>query len=132
LEGPLLQREPTTSKAQAQAVAERYFQLGLVCPFLENDSCSIYAERPFVCRQYLVTSPAALCQDPFHNSIARLPVPIAAAGATLEIAEKNLGSPQYTVPLVLAFEYTEGHRAELERTFDAPELYRSWVQALLE
>ncbi|MCI0640429.1 MAG: YkgJ family cysteine cluster protein [Gemmataceae bacterium] len=130
LEGPLLRRDATASMEEARAVAQRYFQLGLVCPFLEDDSCSIYAERPFVCRQYLVTSPASLCQDPFHNPIARLALPIAAAGATLAIAEKTLGAAQFTVPLVLALDYAESHRAELEQTFAAPGLYRDWVQAM--
>jgi hypothetical protein len=69
------------------------------------------------CRQYLVTSPAALCEDPFNNPVEPLPVPIAAAGATLQTAEKMLGAPQYTMPLVLALEYAESRRQELERTF---------------
>ena len=34
-------------------------------------------------------------------------MPIAAAGATLAIAEQMLGTPQFTVPLVLALEYAE-------------------------
>ena len=38
-----------------------YFKPQIPCPFLEDESCSIYAERPFVCREYLVTSPAENC-----------------------------------------------------------------------
>jgi Fe-S-cluster containining protein len=127
-----IMRDSNLSNTEARAIAERYFRLGLVCPFLENDSCSIYAERPFVCRQYLVTSPAALCADPFHNRVEPLPLPIAAAGATLQTAEKMLGSPQYTVPLVLALEYAEAHREELERTFAVEGLYQTWLQAVAE
>ena len=41
-----------------------YFHLGIPCPFLEEESCSIYADRPISCREYLVTSPAANCADP--------------------------------------------------------------------
>jgi hypothetical protein len=97
---------------------------------LDEDSCTIYADRPFVCRQYLVTSPAALCQDPFNNPVEPLPMPIAAAGATLRTAEKTLGTPQYTVPLVLALEYAESRRSELERTFAAQALYQNWLESL--
>jgi Fe-S-cluster containining protein len=34
------------------------------CPFLEDESCSIHPDRPLVCREYLVTSPAELCAGP--------------------------------------------------------------------
>jgi Fe-S-cluster containining protein len=127
-----VERDPGLDLAEARSVAERYFRLGLVCPFLEDDACGIYHDRPFVCRQYLVTSPAALCADPFHNQVEVMALPIAAAGATLRVAEEALATPQYTIPLVLALEYAEAHRAELERTFPAEDLARRWVTALCD
>ena len=57
----LLDRVSPLDGAAARDLAARYLALGLVCPFLEDDSCSIYDERPFVCRRYLVTTPPALC-----------------------------------------------------------------------
>ena len=30
----------------------RYFEQGIACPFLEDESCSIHRERPLVCREY--------------------------------------------------------------------------------
>ncbi len=41
--------------------AKAYFRLGIPCPFLEQESCSIHADRPLACREYLVTSPASCC-----------------------------------------------------------------------
>lgn len=41
-----------------------YFRLGVACPFLEDEACSIHADRPMSCREYLVTSPPELCADP--------------------------------------------------------------------
>jgi Fe-S-cluster containining protein len=119
-----------TSPNEARETAQRYFRLGLVCPFLENDACSIHPDRPFVCRQYLVTSPAELCADPFSNPVRPVSIPIAPATATLRIGAELLGSPQFTVPLVLALEFAETHRAELERTYSAADLARRWVAAL--
>ena len=40
-------------------LGREYFQLGIPCPFLEEESCSIYHDRPITCREYLVTSPPA-------------------------------------------------------------------------
>lgn len=47
--------------ADRQTVALEYFAAGVACPFLEDEACSIHADRPLVCREYLVTSPPDLC-----------------------------------------------------------------------
>jgi len=52
-----------------------YFALGLPCPFLEDESCSIHPERPLVCREYLVTSPAALCAGAAQEGVTPVAVP---------------------------------------------------------
>jgi Fe-S-cluster containining protein len=125
-----LKRGDDLTKELAREMAQRYFRLGLVCPFLEDDACGIYEQRPFVCRQYLVTSPAELCRDPFNNPVEVIPMPVAAAGAMLRTAENLTGTPQYVVPLTLALEYAEAHRTELERTFASREVFTRAVQEL--
>lgn len=117
-------------REQARAAATEYFRLGIVCPFLEEDACSIHPSRPFVCRQYLVTSPAELCANPLDNPVEVLPVPIGAAGAMLKAAEPVAGRAQLTIPLVLALEYDQRHHSELQRTGDAEGLLRRWFAAL--
>lgn len=52
-----------------------YFSLGIPCPFLEDESCSIHPDRPLVCREYLVTSPAELCAGPAREGVTPVPVP---------------------------------------------------------
>jgi Fe-S-cluster containining protein len=52
-----------------------YFALGVPCPFLEEESCSIHPDRPLVCREYLVTSPAELCAGPAQEGVTPVPVP---------------------------------------------------------
>jgi Fe-S-cluster containining protein len=52
-----------------------YFALKIACPFLEEESCSIHAERPLVCREYLVTSPAELCAGPAQEGVTPVAVP---------------------------------------------------------
>ncbi len=52
-----------------------YFALRLPCPFLEDESCSIHADRPLVCREYLVTSPAELCAGPAQEGVTPVAVP---------------------------------------------------------
>lgn len=128
-----LDRDPNLSKEEARSIARQYYTLGLACPFLaEDEACGIYVQRPFVCRQYLVTSPADLCTNPFENPIEILPLPIAAASAFRAVSTQMIGREQYTIPLTLALDYVQRHRDELERTFDSRELTTRCVQAMFE
>jgi Fe-S-cluster containining protein len=52
-----------------------YFALKVPCPFLEDESCSIHPDRPLVCREYLVTSPAELCSGPAQEGVTPVAVP---------------------------------------------------------
>ena len=47
-------------------LAVDYWSLSMPCPFLEENACSIYENRPMVCRQYLMASEPALCRTPFR------------------------------------------------------------------
>ena len=60
---------------QYLALHPRYFALQIACPFLEDESCSIYSQRPLVCREYLVTSPAEYCFE--ETSPKRAPYSLA-------------------------------------------------------
>ena len=112
-------RDEGLTREGARALTRRYLALGITCPFLERDACSIYADRPFVCRQYFVTSPPDLCKAPLDNAVKPVGMPAVFATAVLEATESLSGRPQYTVPLVLALEYAAANDAELARTCDA-------------
>lgn len=116
----LSRQEPITSAEQARQVATDYHRLGIVCPFLEADACSIHPQRPFVCRQYLVTSPAELCADPLTNPIAMVRIPAKPASALLDV----LGSDSLTVPLVLALD-APGE----PKIVDAELTFQRWIEA---
>ena len=52
---------PEQDKAAYRSFGLAYFRMGVPCPFLEEESCSIHLDRPLVCREYLVTTPPAAC-----------------------------------------------------------------------
>lgn len=123
-----MQRDPTLTREEARAVARRYMALKLVCPFLAEDACSIYEERPFVCRQYLVTSPPALCDAPLDKAVKPVPVPATFAGAMLAAGEALTGHAQYTVPLALALDCARANRTDLEKTGAAKQIFEQVVR----
>lgn len=95
----------------------RYLDLGLECPFLEDDACSIYPERPSACRDYLVSSPKELCARPLTEPVQVVPTILPMARAAMDAAAVLSGRAQRMVPLTLALEFAEQHREELERRY---------------
>src|SRR5262249_42347869 len=62
-------------RGDSRSLALTYFAQGIPCPFLEEGSCSIYRDRPLVCREYLVTSPAPNCSRPTPETVHCVPLP---------------------------------------------------------
>jgi Fe-S-cluster containining protein len=125
-----LREAPLESATQARQAVEQYVQLQLACPFLEDDACSIHPQRPFVCRQYLVTSDPALCDDPLHNDVEVVPMPMQPAHAMLSVTEQFLHLKTGTIPLVLALVYVEKHRQKLDQQVPMKEALQHWLMAV--
>jgi Fe-S-cluster containining protein len=110
-----------------RAVAARYFRQQIPCPFLENESCSIYADRPLVCREYLVTSPAERCARLYEVPIDPLELPIHMGDVLVHVGHEMAGADKEAIPLVLALEWAEAHPGALARKADGIQ----WLQAMM-
>lgn len=105
----------TASSEIRQRVLDEYFRQGIPCPFLEDESCSIYEERPLVCREYLVTTPAENCRTPTPDSIRTIAVPIKPSAAVCSISKgENLNAGINFVPLILALDWAENFPEKAE------------------
>ena len=90
-----------------------YFRLGIACPFLENDMCSIYADRPLACREYMVTSPAARCAHQDDPAVVIDAVPGAnASQALVQLADDDA---LRRMPLTLALSWAAAHAPDSAR-----------------
>ncbi len=87
-----------------------YFRIRVPCPFLEDENCSIYEDRPLTCREYLVTSPAVNCQTPTPETIDRIPIPGFAMTSFAKLDGPAKKGVRW-VPLVLAPEWADEHPA---------------------
>ena len=98
-----------------------YFALGVPCPFLEDESCSIHPDRPLVCREYLVTSPATLCAGPAQEGVTPVPVP------KLSLAARRLQDESDAwFPLALLMAWSRKPRTPAQRRPGT-----EWVQRFL-
>jgi Fe-S-cluster containining protein len=108
----LLGRDHWTDE-EASPLGIEYFRAGVPCPFLEEESCSIYPDRPLACRQYLVTSLAENCARPTPETVKCVPMPLKVWSAVARCDELAPGVRTIRwVPLVLALEWADAHREE--------------------
>jgi Fe-S-cluster containining protein len=105
-----------------------YFELGIPCPFLVDESCSIHPQRPSICREYLVTSPAENCVTLGRSKIERVPMHARLSEALANVAARMLEKPPEVVPMPFALAWAEQNREEGMRTFDP----RTMLTALAE
>jgi Fe-S-cluster containining protein len=106
-------REPEKiSEEEFKAFGLEYFHQGVACPFLEDESCSIHAERPLVCREYLVVSPPANCDRLNGEPVQVLKIPAQVSRAARYLNAAEGGPPDRWIPLILALEWVDAHPEE--------------------
>jgi Fe-S-cluster containining protein len=103
-------RQPLNRSAEErERLGLAYFRLGIPCPFLEQESCSIHADRPLACREYLVTSPPEHCANPTRDKIDGVSMPFRLSGALARFTAATGSGSSISVPLVLATDWAEAH-----------------------
>ena len=108
--------------AMMEPVNRAYYTLKLPCPYLENEACSIYEDRPAACRELLVTSPADWCQDMVNKPVRAIPVPLRISTILGLLWSDLTGSPPRLIPLPLALEWADRHAAENRAGWKARDL----------
>jgi Fe-S-cluster containining protein len=127
----MLEDPGTFADGDLQRLGLDYFALGIACPFLEDESCSIYPERPIACREYLVTSPAEDCARPSAESISMVPMPGQASSAVSRLDEAPGERFIPWVPLILAPSWSRSNPEDPPKLM-APELLRRFFSRLAE
>jgi Fe-S-cluster containining protein len=89
-----------------------YFRVGVPCPFLENESCGIYPDRPLACREFLVTSPAENCRNPGPDNIERVKLPAQLSETLYRFSASAERQAAHWIPLVTALRYAAEHASD--------------------
>lgn len=95
----------TDAVAYDEAI-KAYFRFGISCPFLENGSCSIHQTRPLTCREYLVTSPAELCDSAEGEGVENVEHFFQFKEALIGISRNATSEELPFVPLIRTLEWT--------------------------
>ncbi|NNE97994.1 MAG: YkgJ family cysteine cluster protein [Pyrinomonadaceae bacterium] len=98
----------TKTNKERLEIATEFFYEGISCPLLADGVCSIYENRPLVCREFLVASPAENCSDPANKPIDRVQFPTSLSTPLRGIGNNpELGSSPPFLPLMLSLEWSE-------------------------
>ena len=95
----------TTDKEAYREYGLEYFRQGVACPFLVDESCSIHANRPLVCREYQVTSPPAACAKLGSGEVRQVAVPLR-VWAVFSQSVSATGAVEW-MPLIEALRFAE-------------------------
>lgn len=96
------------------AVGLEYFRRWITCPFLEQEECRIYPERPLACREYAVTSPPENCfPDSSTRTVRCLNLPFSLSTALARAGEPSGPRKSEWVALVLVPEWAAGRADEV-------------------
>lgn len=126
-----LQPEALKDKDAQRKMALDYFALGVACPFLEEESCSIHPDRPLSCREYLVTSPAENCAAPSAETIEMIRLPGKFSEILFRFGDGRGDEATKWIPLPYLLEYAAEHSAEEQPSVPGPEMFRNFLKQLL-
>lgn len=115
------------SEDEIRSMTHDYFELGIPCPFLEDESCTIHPFRPLVCREYLVISSPDHCATLAEEHIRRLQFPVSIASAFAGMDGVSAPGENIYLPLILALQWSTAHAGEVELR-PGPE----WVQTFFK
>lgn len=94
---------PSMNHEERLDLSTDFFQEDVSCPLLEDGACSIHKDRPLICREYLVTTPAENCSDPVNNAIETVSYLTTFSTPLLELGKNpELESNPPFLPLMLS------------------------------
>ncbi len=118
------------SESTLDDVGKWYSDKQATCPFLKNDLCAIYDQRPMACREYWVTTPALQCRPETVGSVETLELPYSVLESLGEVAAQLEGTPVEAVMLPLVLPWIRENRERASRKWSALKMAQCFLYAL--
>jgi Fe-S-cluster containining protein len=121
---------PASSREAMHELGLRYFALGIPCPFLEEERCTIHEIRPLRCREYLVVSPAEHCAHPQTREIVSVKPPVLLSQILENWDVNGDAQPRTLILLAMLEEWVTDHPASEDQPHrTSPELLQEFLHA---
>ena len=106
--GRVLNEDWLAESESAKQLSLDYFHLGIPCPFLEDESCSIHPIRPLICREFLVSSPPEHCADPAALQIVPIHLPLHLSRILIRMGAEIEKGPRRWIPMLFLLAWMKG------------------------
>lgn len=101
------QMDSAAKSAELKKLALEYFAEYIDCPFLVEESCTIYHERPLACREFLVTSPAENCRNPSPENIKHVDLKFKVSSILQKLWKTENLANKDVVTMIYALEWSQ-------------------------
>jgi len=118
------------SRDEKRRIGLAYFNEHIACPFLEDESCTIHAQRPSACREYLVTSPAANCAHPTPETVDTVRHSAKFSEILFTFGASNGSASLSVLPLVLILARQQSGQPWANPRDHAPRLFEEFLRRL--
>ena len=125
-----LHKYNVTEEVDLSQISRWYGELELSCPFLINNSCMIYENRPLACREYLVTSAPCLCHKAMDGSIERVRLPVSMPEVLGQLAAELEQTELEAVFLPLVPVSIEQYKERVEGRWPAGDMLEHFMHIL--
>lgn len=128
----ILENRLENPAASISEISDWYSSLHLTCPFLDENICSIYTHRPFVCREHLVTGPNPCLPRGNDDNLEIVRMPIDISIALSKLACRLESSQIEFIMLPVLFGWAETNIERFTRRWPASEMVRTFAGILEE
>jgi len=119
-----------SEQVEMDQLSRWYTDLKLVCPFLRNNLCSYYEQRPIACREHMVTSLKSCCGDDGDDE----PSAVRISASVLECLGKLTAELEHSdveaVMLPLALPWAQENIDRSRRTWPAMTVVEQFIEIL--
>ena len=111
-------------------ISDWYRQMNLPCPFLLNDLCTIYEQRPIACREHLVIGSASICKADGTNQAQPVQMPISILEALAQLTSELEQTTIEAIILPFAIVWCRKNPEYFKHTWPASQLVRRFINIL--
>ncbi len=119
-------------KGCLENISQWYRELNIACPFLADNACSMYEQRPLICRECLTTSSPVTCKKDSQVTPESVELPVSIAKAFTSASEKLQGSNSGIALFPLLIPWCESNPQKAEQVWPAKMMVEYFVEAVYE
>ena len=123
---------PTDSGIRSSQLGAWYAGLRLHCPFLLDNLCVMYDQRPIACREHVVTGTATLCDVEGTGEPDVTKMPVSVLECLGRLAAELEQSDVEAIMLPLALPWAQENIERSKRTWSAVDMVEQFIHILQE